>query len=305
MELIFSRRRFGGKPLDFSNAPSLEASYLCVTLPRPGGPCNGAPVAQRDWVNRVVSSSQNGRVLIVVHGYNVQQRSFIYNMSTIRKTLVKADFGGGVVGFDWPSDGNFLRYWTDRKDAEFTANSLVNDCIIPLLRRKPGLQVSILAHSMGSFVVARALQKAAHGKHLPEVRKAIKEVVFTSPEINQAHFKAGGWALKAFQKYNFRLTNYWSHADDVLRDREGWFAKRTKRLGRHKSPLKPDKLHDAVDCTAHYKKAYKKTGTYRKSHSFYYEDRIFYTDLLATLSGASRTNRPFRKPGPDGHQLLG
>lgn len=304
MDFLVSRREYGGSPLNFRNTPSKKPSYLCVTVPRVSSTSDGFPIPQSEWIRKVKKSSKNGQILVVVHGFNVKQKSFLYEVSKIRKTIQKSGYKGGVVGFDWPSDGSPFRYTEDEADAEAIADGLVKDTILPLIRHGSGTQITILAHSMGALVVSRALQKAVQRGEHTFLRKAIKEVVLTSADFDRDHFKAGGWALAAFQNYKFRFTNYWSFDDEVLRDRENWIGVHTDRLGRNPSPLQPSRTHDAVDCTEYYQNTHSGPGDYRKSHSFYYNDGVFYADLIATLTGAPKGSRPFRSPAAGGHQKL-
>lgn len=61
------------------------------------------------------------------------------------------------VGFSWPSDGRLLAYQSDRLEAAQSANALAN-LIANIRAANDSVEVDVIAHSMGSYLVCSMLK---------------------------------------------------------------------------------------------------------------------------------------------------
>ncbi|MGL5892884.1 MAG: alpha/beta hydrolase, partial [Bacteroidia bacterium] len=94
-------------------------------------------------------------VLLFVHGYNVE-----FEESVLRTAQLSWDlnFKGAAVAYCWPSQGNLQGYFSDEAAAEYS-RPYFTEFLQLLLNNAATGNLYIIAHSMGSRVVSRALGK--------------------------------------------------------------------------------------------------------------------------------------------------
>lgn len=133
-------------------------------------------VAQgRGWMRQ---HRRGGHVLLFVHGYNTTYGEAVYRFAQIT-----ADSGveAAPVLFTWPSSGSLLGYNYDRESTLFSRTAL--EQTLRLLANDPSInQITILAHSMGSFLAMEALRQMSirSGPLNPK----IQNVILASPDID-------------------------------------------------------------------------------------------------------------------------
>jgi esterase/lipase superfamily enzyme len=151
------------------------------------------------------SSSQHS-VVLYVHGYNIDFVKGCRRASIFQTAL---DRQQRLLFFSWPSDGNLTSYTHDEADIEWSQSYL--ESVINRLTRiyGPG-RVNIIAHSLGSRGVLRALQliSRSNGKGI------INELVFLAPDIDTDVFRA---VFPDIKKVARRITLYASVNDNPLR----------------------------------------------------------------------------------------
>lgn len=122
-------------------------------------------------------------VLLFVHGYNL---SFSDAAERTGQLAYDLAFPGPSVFFAWPSQGGLAKYVVDEQMAEYSVIDM-QQLLADLAELVPGGPVYVVAHSMGSRVLARALVELLAtdlGK-----RRAFKEIVLTAPDIDADVFK--------------------------------------------------------------------------------------------------------------------
>ncbi len=118
------------------------------------------------------------RVLVFVHGFNTRFEEAVYRFAQI---VHDARVNVAPVLFTWPSGGNVTDYVYDRDSAVYSRDAL--EAVLQALANDPSVDsISILAHSMGSYLVVEALRQMSIRDHgLPP---KIRDVMMASPDID-------------------------------------------------------------------------------------------------------------------------
>jgi len=123
------------------------------------------------------------QVLVFVHGYNTRFPEAIYRFAQIvHDTHTTAT----PVLFTWPSRGEALAYPYDRESANYSRDALEN--LLQVLSDDKSVgEISILAHSMGNWVMMEALRQMAirDGRLAPK----IKQVILAAPDVDVDIFR--------------------------------------------------------------------------------------------------------------------
>lgn len=120
----------------------------------------------------------DGRLLIFVHGYNVQFADAVFRLAQIRKDLPVI---AAPVLFSWASGGELLGYNYDKESATY-ARDAFEMVLNRAIASERVSRITILAHSMGSWVTMETLRQMSirQGK-LPD---KIADVVLASPDLD-------------------------------------------------------------------------------------------------------------------------
>lgn len=216
-------------------------------------------------------------VTILVHGYNV---SFDHSTSFYEALCGRLFNGPNSLGlcilFDWPSWGNILGYEPDRARARECAQDLT-DVLAALFdwlvkqqaaaiasqgdpNKSCKAKVSLIAHSMGNYVVQKAMAAAWTRKNQPLLVSLINQLLMVAADVDNDLFDAGAPDNNdgsAVVNLTYRITALYSGRDEVLGASAGLKHFGTRRLGRaglaNRPPLvtqppKTDNVWD-VDCS--------------------------------------------------------
>ena len=126
-----------------------------------------------DWFHR----SGKRRVLLFVHGFNTR-----YDDAVFRFAQIVHDSGTDFapVLFTWPSRGSVFDYLYDRESTNWSRDTL--ERLLRSSAESPDVaEVTVLAHSMGSWLAMEAVRGLAiHGG----VPKKIRNVILASPDVD-------------------------------------------------------------------------------------------------------------------------
>lgn len=169
--------------------PSREFSTVSVT------PMTDVSQA-RTWVKTHLPASR--RVLVFVHGFNNRYEDAVYRFAQIVH-----DSGADVapIMFTWPSRASVFDYVYDKESTNYS-----RDALEELLRRassNPEIsEVTIMAHSMGSWLTVEALRQMAirDGR----VAAKIQNVILASPDLDVDVFRKQ-WEAMGDMKPKFTL----------------------------------------------------------------------------------------------------
>ena len=117
-------------------------------------------------------------IFLFVHGYNYTHAEAVYQMAQIVHDF---DVPAPPVLFSWPSAGVPFGYLYDR-DSALIARDALEDLLIALTN-VPGAEVTILAHSMGNFLVMETLRQMEISGSI-NIEKKIAELIMISPDID-------------------------------------------------------------------------------------------------------------------------
>ncbi len=146
-------------------------------------------------------------VLVFVHGYNSS-----FEEAAVRLAQLVADMGfdGTAVLFSWPSAGALSGYVRDQQTARNAGYYLLRLLREQLPRVSPS-RIHVIAHSMGSEVLSKALALVERADSLPR----LGQVIFAAPDVDARVFARE--ILPTLRERSEGVTLYSSSEDDALR----------------------------------------------------------------------------------------
>ena len=284
----------GGDPKAFSswtrvNAAQFRASLVEATAQFPPLPSDQDHTDQR-------------HLNLFVHGFNVSWADAAARYEQICGSLFEGDRSLGIcVLFTWPSAGMPTDYLPDRGEAEASAPDLA-DLLCQLYdwmavkqqqaQKDPAkackAKTSIIAHSMGNYVLQKAMQSAWTRKNRPLLVSLVNQLVMVAADVDNDLFGSGeqqtGSDGDAIANLCYRVTALYTGRDPVLGVSAGLKHFGKRRLGRSgldtSLPL-PDNVWD-LDCSALIPPG--ATGI----HSAYFESPKVLTVMDEILRGLDR-----------------
>ncbi len=125
----------------------------------------------------------DGHAFIFVHGYNVRFADAIYRLAQLSHD---SEMNAAPVLFTWPSRGKLFSYLYDRESATYSRDAL--ELIIEeAVKSDKVSNITILAHSMGSWVTMEALRQMRI--RMGAVPPKIRNVILAAPDLDIDVFK--------------------------------------------------------------------------------------------------------------------
>jgi esterase/lipase superfamily enzyme len=223
-----------------------------------------------------VPNEQQSHVTLLVHGFNVSFESATKFYQKMCDGLFTGNnsLNGLCVLYDWPSLGSALGYEPDRAHARACASDLADvlSAMFDYLLTKQNAaianpanackaKVSMIAHSMGNYVLQNAMHAAWTRKNQPLLASLLNQLVMVAADVDNDLFDAGAPDNndgQAVVNLSYRITALYSGKDAVLGMSAGLKHFGTRRLGRsglaHDPPLvtqppATDNVWD-VDCSS-------------------------------------------------------
>ena len=216
-------------------------------------------------------------ILFLIHGFNNEFKDVTKAYLDFEKRIRQAGFQGNVVGFTWPSYGQWFQYFGDKEQVEFAAPALVK-FLQKFLPRLGQNALHVNTHSMGAYLLFRALAS------YPGNGVIIDDMTCFAADVTNDVLEKGEIGYRAARRVN-RLTSYFNRHDPVLG--ASAFANVDGRLGMNGAD-EPDLLPDnafQVDCS-----------TVVEGHSDYRKSTDVMHDLAAILKGDPSGQIPGRTP---------
>lgn len=135
-----------------------------------------SPTEARTWFRGKTRTKRH--VLLFVHGFNNTYEDAVYRFAQIHHDS-KAQ--AVPILFTWPSRGSVLSYAYDRESTAYSRDALEE--ALQALADEPSVgDVSVLAHSMGSFLAMESLRQMAirKGRIAPKIR----HVILAAPDVD-------------------------------------------------------------------------------------------------------------------------
>lgn len=242
-------------------------------------------ISVSDFVKKIINT-QNEDIVIYIHGYNMTVKETLQRHRILRKGLEKQGFSGDVITFAWPSGKNTLMYLEDRHDAKHVAMELVNSGI-NLLAKQQGknctVNVHVIAHSTGAFIVNEAFDDAETTKSTAEINWAVSQILFIGGDVSSDSMSTAR-GEKVYRHCN-RLTNYYSPYDTALAVSNVKRVGTRNRVGRVGLPAdSPTKAVD-VECGNYYSQRKNKIKIINgePTHSWYFYSDDWLKDAFETM----------------------
>ena len=256
-------------------------------------------ISRAKWVSAVMATARSGTdpvtgddcgdILVFVHGYNNDPPAVLRRHRLLKKNLAAAGFEGTVVSFDWPSNNIALNYLEDRSDARKTSIKLVDDCIRLLTTtqmRGCSMNVHLLAHSTGAYVVREGFDDADDRRHIAQSNWTASQVVFIAADISAKSMGSDDSKSSSLYRHSVRLTNYHNPYDSVLKLSNIKRIGVAPRAGRIGLPTQVPQKAVCVDCGPHFQRLKKDPGSDGAwDHAWHFYDKGFARDLACTLRG--------------------
>jgi esterase/lipase superfamily enzyme len=222
-------------------------------------------------------NEQQSHVTILVHGFNVSfDSSTGFYENLCGKLFDGADSLGLCILYDWPSLGTVVGYEPDRAHARECAEDLtdiLSELFDWLIRKQQEAiksagnpekackaKVSLIAHSMGNYLLQKAMAAAWTRKNQPLLVTLINQLVMVAADVDNNLFDAGAPDNDdgaAVANLTYRITALYSGRDAVLGASAGLKHFGARRLGRSglatrpplvTAPPQTDNVWD-VDCS--------------------------------------------------------
>lgn len=215
------------------------------------------------------SSEDQRHVTFFIHGYNNKWAEEAARYQGICDSLfTEPGTLGECIMYDWPSLGNPLGYLPDREHARDCANDLADvlSTLYEYMRAQQmattadpskacNAKISMLAHSMGNYLLQKAMAVVWTRKNQPLLMSLINQLLMIAADVDNDLFKSGETIQQsdgdAIANLTYRITALYSGKDPVLGLSAGLKHFGKRRLGRsgidHDYPV-PDNVWD-VDCS--------------------------------------------------------
>ncbi len=206
------------------------------------------------------ASAQQQHVTLFIHGYNVSWKDAAARYAQLKQTMFDGATGLGVpILFTWPSDGSVAGYLSDREDARSSAPQIadlfvmLHDHLITMQRAAAvnivrngsaegrsrttlcNAKISVIAHSMGNYVMQNALAIASKKLNNPQLVSLIHQLVMVAADVDNDLFQNDKPADSdgvLMSNLCYRISALYSGLDQVLGASAGLKHFGTRRLGR-------------------------------------------------------------------------
>lgn len=210
---------------------------------------------------------------VFVHGFNNTWQDAARRYRSVSDTLYGGpDRLGTCVLFTWPSDGTKLGYIPDRADARRSAEELASVLSElyswAIFKQQQGAanpakacraKLSAIGHSMGAYVLQKALQVVWTRNNQPLLVSLINQLLLVAADVDNDLFKSGEVVDKsdgdAMANLCYRITALYTGRDLTLGMSAGFKHFGERRLGRSGLarndagvPMAPSNVWD-LDCS--------------------------------------------------------
>ena len=208
-------------------------------------------------------------VTFFVHGYNESWDAACRRYGSIVQSLFSGEASlGECVLFSWPSEGSPLGYLPDRAEARKSGEDfaiVLGELYEWMLGRQQlaaqdpkqacRAMTSVIAHSMGNYLVENAMNVAWTRKNRPLLVSLINQLLMVAADVDNDIFRAGESVShgdgEGIANLTYRVTALYTGRDSVLGMSAGLKHFGKRRLGRSgldRACSVPDNVWD-VDCS--------------------------------------------------------
>lgn len=172
-----------------------------------------------DWFRK--NRNAKRQALIFVHGYNSTYADAVFRFAQI---VHDAGTDAAPILFAWPSRAKVFDYLYDKESANYSRRAL-EDLILQAAKSPDVGDVTILSHSMGTWLAAEALRGVAmREKSIPA---KVRNVVLASPDIDIDVFRRQFIEMGSKRRHFTILTSTRDKALEV----SSWLSGGVDRVG--------------------------------------------------------------------------
>ena len=213
-----------------------------------------------DLLQAEASNEEQKHVTLFIHGFNNDWVQAVERYQQIKKSMFTGAKGLGIpILFTWPSNGSAAAYLPDREDARAAAAQLADVFVhlhdhLSTMQRAAAIsnirtgsvegakqttvcraKVSVIAHSMGNYVLQNALAIASRKLNNPQLITLIHQLVMVAADVDNDIFQkdrpedADGSLMT---NLCYRISAMYTGLDQVLGASAGLKHFGTRRLGR-------------------------------------------------------------------------
>jgi len=235
---------------------------------------------EQEFLASIDRTGGNRELLVFVHGYNV---SFEDAARRTAQMAYDLKFEGVPVFFSWPSNGKLLKY---ADDAERIRQSIpaMSAFITELARRFRPTRIHLVAHSMGTYGLTRALASLADAVPAAQEGPLLNQLVLAAPDIDAELFQAE--IAPRITRLASRVSLY-SSSRDVAMTVSRYYNKRRRAGDSSPEALTPGGV-DSIDVT--------RIDSSLVGHSYYGSNDSIISDIRLVLSGKRLEERTFLAP---------
>ena len=197
-------------------------------------------------------NENQSHVTLLVHGFNVSfDHSTKFYEDLSGRLFSGPDSLGLCILYDWPSLGTVVGYEPDRASARACAGDLtdiLSELFDWLIKKQQDAiksagdpqksckaKVSVIAHSMGNYVLQKVMAAAWTRKNQPLLVSLINQLLMVAADVDNDLFDTGAPDNddgSAVANLTYRITALYSGRDAVLGASAGLKHFGTRRLGR-------------------------------------------------------------------------
>jgi esterase/lipase superfamily enzyme len=194
-------------------------------------------------------NEEQSHVTILVHGFNNKfESATAFYQQLCDRLFTGPESLGLCILYDWPSRGSILGYEPDRSHARLCAHDLTDvlsalfdwlvdrqEATISNPAKACKAKVSLIAHSMGNYVVQKAMAAAWTRKNQPLLVSLINQLLMVAADVDSDLFDLGAPDNddgNAVANLTYRITALYSGRDSVLGASAGLKHFGMRRLGR-------------------------------------------------------------------------
>jgi esterase/lipase superfamily enzyme len=203
-----------------------------------------------DFDPAATSNEEQRHITFFIHGFNNKWSDEVARYQGICDSLFSGPTSmGECIMYDWPSLGTALGYLPDRERARDCANDLADvlSALYEYMRAQQmatpanpskacKAKISILAHSMGNYLLQNAMAVVWTRKNQPLLMSLINQLLMIAADVDNDLFKGGETVQKsdgdAIANLTYRVTALYSGKDPVLGMSAGLKHFGKRRLGR-------------------------------------------------------------------------
>ena len=227
------------------------------------------------FLNKAIDRSASKKLMIFVHGYNVEFAEAARSLGQFSNDLKFSP----VLLFSWPSQGSLAGYTVDETNVEW-AQSQFLELLSGILDNTSAQEIHVVGHSMGTRLIGRGMGTLASDRPEGDMTR-FREIVLIAPDIDSDVFRRD--VAPRLERNNLHVTLYASSGDNALRASKAFHG--YARAGDSGEGLVIVPGVETIDASV--------VGGGLLGHSYFTEDPRIIGDLFSLLQSGQRADNRF------------